>query len=729
MLSRAQYRGRLPYEEYVRRYKLRTKINRQNIEQMPQQAKEEAKERAKKAFHEAVKNQTGIDTDDLSKAYDDFKGKPRGPKEDRTKQEIITGIAMHRAVIPNTEELNDVEQERAKMAKASKIAYLNDDNFKAAQDYMNDNNLGEIDTELSDSSGIVVKRPNGKVEIHYRGTQITQKPNYEDLITDAGIITGTEQGIPIGAQNVRPKQMVDAETQLQRALAKYGAGNVEHLGGYSRGGGIALGLGNKYNINTTTFNPLVGPKAVQGSYSTTADHTVIRTTEDPTTAGMALANPNTDRWTVKSMLPLKEYQSNIPLKNVYDAHKLDNFTKDGPRKTAEAEIDKARMASILEGQKHGERVQLKAMRKAIEDGKSFTEYMSEDNSGDVKSTPQGKRLTGFRIFGNDPYTEGWLKMGGRFTEGEAKYANDVFTEQGKTNPQLPEHNEIEGPGTDIDSGIGAEEFKLRSRISQNDSRYKLSNDEIKKFRSDVSNDDQLDNIMEEGQNDFTDAMTNHSEIEGAYVEHNTAAGGESGMRAANGTNLALGYLIGMGVDKGLDLIPGVEEFGKTEGGRPTMDIAKGGITGALSFAGASALGTATAETSAALAPEIAAGAAGFVAGDYSAQAASKAIKKIGGSKDDQDAAGNVVGGGVGGATAGLAAFGTAAAADALLGTELGSAFGPGGMAVGAAIGTAAGIGATIYKQGVSGLATDVEDAGKGIVSGIKSIGSAISSWF
>lgn len=197
---------------------------------------------------------------------------------------------------------------------------------------MDQNNLGTIDKELSNGSSIVVERPNGEHEIHYRGTAVSNKPNYHDFITDASIMTGTEQGISAGITDIKPpRQLQEAEQQLQRALTKYGS--VDHLGGYSRGGGMALNLGHKYNIETTTFNPLVGPKAIAGSHSTTAKHTIIRTTEDPTTIGLAIGSPNSEAWDVKAIKPLDKYSSNIPLKNVYDAHRLDNFTEDGPRKT------------------------------------------------------------------------------------------------------------------------------------------------------------------------------------------------------------------------------------------------------------------------------------------------------------------------------------------------------------------------------------------------------------
>ena len=436
MLSRAQYQGRLPYDEYVRRTKLRFAANKQRLKEegllptlptLPtaKEATDMATERAKKEFHDAVAKQTGIDTDQLSKAYDAVKGGPPSlPADKRKKNEIITGIAINRAIIPNTKELTDVEIDRAKISMASKIAHLNDDGFRTAQDYMDENNLGQIDTELSDSSGLVVKRPNGETEIHFRGTALTNKPNFQDLVTDGAIMAGAETGVPgLRELSGKPKQITMAETQLESAVAKYGA--VDHIGGYSRGGGMALYLGNKHNIPTTTFNPLVGPNAIANSHSTTASHTIIRTTEDPTTIGLAFANPNSDTWNVKAVLPHADYQSKIPLKNVYDAHRLDNFTRNGPRKTQEAEQVKAQAKFKKAAAEQSERMMLGDMRDSIKNNESFTDYMVKYNPGDAKITPKGKRLVGARFGESSSYTEGWYKAGGRFTEGEAEYANQL----------------------------------------------------------------------------------------------------------------------------------------------------------------------------------------------------------------------------------------------------------------------------------------------------------------
>jgi len=783
MLSRSEFQGKLSYEEYVNRFKSRQARHLQRLkEQLPtntndlnKQITEKKKtitdgikEKAKEQFKKAIQNQTGINTDEVSDAYDAVKGGvPESLYDKRKKNEIITGIAINRAIIPNTTELSKAEQDRAKLSNASKIAYLNDDNFRTAQEYMDKHNLGTIDTELSNGSSIVVERPTGEHEIHFRGTAVSNKPNYQDFITDASIITGTEQGINTGIKDIQsPAQIQEAEQQLQRAMTKYG--KIEHLGGYSRGGGIALHLGNKYNIETTTFNPLVGPKAIAGSHSTTVNHTLIRTTEDPTTIGLAIGSPNSDNWKVKAIKPLEKYSSNIPLKNVYDSHRLDNFTEDSPRKIGEAEITKAHYRQVDASRKQLERVMLGDMRDSISNGDSFTDYMSKFNPGDSQTTPNGKRLSGTRMYGNDPYTEGWYKLGGRFTKGEAEFINDVrengenasphtepITQKKSQNFMAFDDEMVGGRGEDIMQGlveseprttqeqfetarakaeetkqakknspIGEEEKALINNLNNSDSKFKLSDSDIKNYKEGVSSDEALAAELTAAEQEHFDSIQAHDDIASAHVEH---SGNSDAWRSANATNLAVGYGIGSAVQKLAGLIPGEKEFEEdSTAGRVIADISKGSATGIASAQASVALGSAA---EAALLPEAVGGAAGFVAGDFAAEQSSKLTKKLGGTKNTQELVGDTAGGAAGGGVGALATIGTAAAADALLGTEYGSILGPEGAAAGALLGAGIGLGSAVYHQGIKGVGNDFEEIGKGAVSGIENIGKSIASWF
>ena len=190
-------------------------------------------------------------------------------------------------------------------------------------------------------------------------------------------------------------------------------------------------------------------------------------------------------------------------------------------------------------------------------------------------------------------------------------------------------------------------------------------------------------------------------------------------RAFNPVHLGIGFAIGIGTNEALDLIPGFKSQNKyiqeAEAGSIGAGLTTGfqtalggglkkiGATSAAGFLGESAL---TSLGASALAPEMVAGAAGYIAGEESSKLISQGIKKLGGNKIEQDAGSDIGGGGIGGLTGGLAAWGTAVGADALFGTELGSVFGPEGTLAGGLIG--AGVGTLAF-------------AGGEIVKGIKSL--------
>ena len=129
------------------------------------------------------------------------------------------------------------------------------------------------------------------------------------------------------------------------------------------------------------------------------------------------------------------------------------------------------------------------------------------------------------------------------------------------------------------------------------------------------------------------------------------------------------------------------------------------------YAGTSALGG----TTVGLAPEIAAGSVGYVAGAETGKLVASGIKKIGGNDEEQALGADTVGGAVGGA----AAAGTLIGGAALTGAELGSAGGPLGIAIGAGVGVLGGA----LGFGVSEIIKHKED----IKKGFSSAGNAIAN--
>ena len=139
--------------------------------------------------------------------------------------------------------------------------------------------FSKIDKNLSNKEGLVIRTPEGTTEIHYRGSQILDKPSLSDMKTNFKIATGFESEDP---------QFLQAKQQYQNAVNEYGS--VEHFGGFSKGGGKAIYMGQKYDVPSTTFNPFIGTKTARGITNTTQEHTIIRTTGDSPSLALAVSS-------------------------------------------------------------------------------------------------------------------------------------------------------------------------------------------------------------------------------------------------------------------------------------------------------------------------------------------------------------------------------------------------------------------------------------------------------
>lgn len=753
MISRSEYSGRIPYEDYVRRFELQEKAHKSLLEKTEsftkqtdtddtpiENANKEKKalqEIAKKKMTDAIKKQTGIDTDELSKAYNSAFHNDKEPTDDkskRTKKDITSGILLARATKPSLDNLPADAVERAKFSNASKLAYLNDDEFKTAQEYLNKNltDGSVIDTELSDSSGIVIRRPSttgDTVEIHYRGTALTNKPNPDDLHTDARIASGTETdniaGLPVG----KPSQISQAETQFEAVRAKYG--NVDHVGGYSRGGGMAIGIGNKYNVPSTTFNPLVGPRHLVGNNSESIQQ-IYRTTEDPVSLGLAFANKSNLK--VDSVKPLQVYQKNIlsfnpknlvrHITNVYDSHRIENFLSSGSRKVGEAELDTLHNELMNNIGKIHQAPQLIDISNSVKNNESYTEMLRKGtHTNDIIETPKGFRLKGNRHNANSNLIQSWIEAGGKFTNGEAKHIAD--TVEGKT-----DENSISKENSDLTKRnrkrrpIGEEQQERlnNSLEGSEDIQNKLSPEEKEIFTGNDT-EAQKAKLLEYKDNAKNISLTmEESGLDGLSREGNSLQEFSRGM---NLSNLALGALIGKGSSEAFNLIPGYKNIGEAK--KTAIEGATAGAGQALAqealgakkilggtIAGLVGEGSISAVGYAALAPEIAGGIAGAEAGQYASKYTAEGIQKLGGGKDIQEAGADIVGGGVGGAAAGLTSALVAVGSDVLFGTELGATFGPGGALVGAGLG--AGIGTLLF-------------AGSELKGGLEKFGKAVYDFF
>ena len=463
MLSRKQYTGKLSYEDYVKRYNKHkdalpkpkpikseestdtpsTKPDTQpgpdvqptqeEIKKYIAENKQNLNDKTKEMMKEQIEKRTGTKFKDLQAAIDQLESETGDTAEDKDHQEhMLKGIQLARALQPNTQSLSAKEIIRGKLAQASKLGYMNDDNYQSAQDYLNsmgDTNGYTIDKNLSTPEGLVIRTPEGTTEIHYRGSQILDKPSLSDMKTNFKIATGFES---------EDAQFIQAKNQYEGAVNEYGS--VEHFGGFSKGGAKALYMGQKYDIPSTTFNPFIGTKTARGVTNTTQEHTIIRTTGDAPSLGLSVSSSgNHENWNVKALRPLNKNVSLNPIKNMYDAHRLDNFIT--PRNTGNVSNDSTTIENlmikqgVLIGQK-GKYETLDTIAKAVENGKTYSEFINDlQNAGyrgdnDVglvrgKSLIKGGRHTRGSMNGTVDF---WELMGGKFTPEEEKIISSNVVE-------------------------------------------------------------------------------------------------------------------------------------------------------------------------------------------------------------------------------------------------------------------------------------------------------------
>jgi hypothetical protein len=738
MLSRSQYKGKLSYEEYVKRYKKHEKAlpkstdlptdtdtdippTQEEIKKYIEDNKQKINDKTKQIIKDQIEKKTGTKFKDLEDTLNELKSQAGDTKQDKEHREhMMKGFQLARALQPNTENLTAKEVIRAKLSQASHLAYMNDDNFQTAQDYldgMSDTNGYTIDKNLSNTEGLVIRTPEGTTEIHYRGSHIIDKPSLSDMKTNFKIATGFES---------EDAQFVQAKNQYENAINKYGS--VEHFGGYSKGGAKSLYMGQKYDIPSTNFNPLIGTKTARGITNTTQEHTIIRTTGDAPSLGLAVSsNANHENWNVKALRPLNKNVGLNPIKNSYDAHKLDNFIT--PRNTGNVSNDPTTIENLmikqgmLMGQK-GKYETLDSIGKAVESGKTYSEFIQDLQNAGMRGDNDVGLVNGKPLIKGGRHTRGsmdgtvdyWELMKGKFTPEEENVISSNIQEP----QQITNVDEAERFLEDFNQD-GSEKIPSQFTAPKDDTT--VVDSDFENVPSFKLTKEQLNNFGNASPAERQTIMNNHNE----EIINTTHELGESMMpmeatgfkehlgEAVNPVSMGAGMLVGFGVDKALDYIDPAENPDGTVRQQKITGVARealsGGLTGASMFAGTTALGG----TSIGLAPEIAIGAAGYVAGSESGKLIAKGIKKLGGGQDAQEAGKDIAGGAIGGATAGLGVIG----ASALTGAELGTAGGPLGIAIGAGVGL---LGGTL-GFGISEIVKHKDD----IKRGFSSAGKAVSN--
>ncbi len=458
MLSRNEYRGKLPYEEYVRRYKIHeAALPKQPAKEKPSEDvpptqneikdyldknKKELDEKTRKLIEEQIQKKTGAKISEidsmLEKMKDDVSGDDEESKQRR--EHILKGLQLARAAQPNTKNISRIDSQRARLIKAARLGYMNDDNFESAQNYI-DNEIGPgftIDKELSNltDTSLVVRTPEGNTEIAIRGSQILDKFNPADMKANARMLVGAEGNDP---------QFNSLSNQYEKAVEKYGG--VDMVSGHSKGAGQSMLLADKYDVATTSFNPLVPNKVMRGDVSTTKPQKIIRTTKDTPSLGLAASKNITANYEIQAVRPLKRTgnTSYNPLKIIgrdeYHSHKLDNFTSPRDESMIDmtpSDLETLAVNQVANGRKMNEYKLAEDFMKDIKAGKTYSEAYFElqrtNNSnfigdGDVELR-NGKPIirhqseTQTRHIEDSGAAKFWKALGGRFTDEEQNIINE-----------------------------------------------------------------------------------------------------------------------------------------------------------------------------------------------------------------------------------------------------------------------------------------------------------------
>ena len=606
------------------------------------------------------------------------------------------GILLQTALRPTHTHLTTDEINTAHRIKAAKLNHT--DSLDHAKRYLDDKMIGqdEIDTSLSNDQGLVIKKPNGKVELVFRGTDLRSPA---ELKLAARIAAGFESGSDLWNE---------ADDMVGAVKAKYGA-NFDHIAGYSAGATKAYTFGQKYNIDATGYSPLIGANQMRGKANTTAKMKVIRTTEDPASLGLAFSdNATHENWEVKSINPMKNSYSPI------NAHKLENYTgaiekNMHPRFDGDELMQKA-------AELNGQLAQYDTMHAAMNDvnaGKSYTEFVhhtiNNGSGGDTEVLENGElRLAGTRNNSLSNLTRAWVDAGGRFKNHEVNHLSDNDAETGMLEAlgiDEPVHyKNTKAPNLEASEAAHQQIFDNVDKIHEVPRNSGLSKSQRDAF---VEADPiQRLNIMDKHRN----VMIEHQQAANEHFEP-AQEGITSFTKTLHPSNLARGFIAGSAARTGIDFIDPHHSLNPY-----AREAIEGAATGAATAATGAAL-TGAEITAGAIAPEMAAGAIGYVAQDVGGKLLRSGVAKLGGNKDEKMAAQDIGGGIIGGAAAGAAAGSFVPG----LGTAAGAGY---GATIGAAGGT---LQLGIEEAGGSKeVAEASKDIGEGALGGA-GLGAAVGS--
>lgn len=291
--------------------------------------------------------------DDIEKATDNAQ------KTARSEQiREASNISLINRVRPNTKSVPESVRMKAKMVRASSLFDSNNGDKQSVNEYLEDNNIPYKVSDQVESTGeaLVLENINDPTDIKvaFRGSKMN---NLQDWISNAKFMVGQEQTNFAGE-----KDTVGEARAKVREVENVTGNKVNELLGHSRGGSLAINVGDAEGIDTTTFNAFIGRNIARAS-ETAAQHTAWRTTEDVPSIGLGFRQ-NLRNFKINVIRPLKDN----PLDPI-QSHKLKNFSEEGVRKP---EDDPELMENLIKN-KINEPVAKHAEAEAIHRAISFKE--------------------------------------------------------------------------------------------------------------------------------------------------------------------------------------------------------------------------------------------------------------------------------------------------------------------------------------------------------------------
>ena len=205
-----------------------------------------------------------------------------------------------------------------------------------------------IDEELSTDHYAVVKKPNGKIVIGFRGTDPTNT-------IKSGIGKGMWESVQwLFIQGGQEQNLFDEHKLVpikNKILSKYTPDQIEHISGYSMGATKAHRLGDMMGVETHLFNPFLGKNFFEKPLTPNTKHQIIRTTEDIASALRVFKNRKMPKNVkVDSIDPIQtvkmtakkirsQVATDLQAFNLLDNHNLEHFTSDGDRTNLQYKID------------------------------------------------------------------------------------------------------------------------------------------------------------------------------------------------------------------------------------------------------------------------------------------------------------------------------------------------------------------------------------------------------